>query len=368
MEKIIIFGYGLEFKNLIKFNEKEMAYLDITEVWDNDINKQGMVIEIGGKKIIVTEPHKISKGTKIYISSKKYEDDIKLDLSNRLGVTNECYVDNWILYEGIKQCIIKKYRDSQNDAIKSIINYLRQNSLYYFFGGLKERYLGKEAEITIYEDNKTKLLYSYWNGKKMYMKRGYSKYQAQRYINSLLMEQDDMSPHYYGHANFDYSDKDILVDIGAAEGFFALDHIDKVKKVILIEGDSEWLEALHATFNEYGDKVEIINKYIASYDDDRHVSLDSFKETITIIKMDIEGAEMEALSGAADTLKNDNLKIVACSYHRENDDLNIAKILLDNGFLVKYSPGYMYWGTLQQGEHNADLRHGLVIGCKNNEM
>lgn len=368
MEKIIIFGYGLAFKKLLKFHEKEMDCLDIIEVWDNDVNKQGMVIEISGKKIIVTEPHKISQGTKIYISSKKYEDDIKLDLSNRFGITNEYYVDYWIWYEGIKQCIIERYKDVTDENIKSIINYLRKNNLYYFFGGLKEKYAGKEREVPIYEDNQTKLLYSYWNGKKMYMKRGYTKYQAQRYIASLLMEQDSRSPHFYGNANFDYCDNDVLVDIGAAEGFFALDHIDKVKKVLLIEGDSEWLEALHATFDGYEDKVEFINKYIASYDDDMHISLDSFKDTITIIKMDIEGAEMDALLGASQTLKNDNLKIIACSYHRENDDLNIAKILLDNGFLVKYSPGYMYWGTLRQGEHNADLRHGLVIGCKNNEM
>ena len=56
-----------------------------------------------------------------------------------------------------------------------------------------------------------------------------------------------------------------LLDVGAAEGFFALSVIEHVKEIILFECDVEWIKALEATFKPWKDKVFIINKYVSKY-------------------------------------------------------------------------------------------------------
>ena len=44
----------------------------------------------------------------------------------------------------------------------------------------------------------------------------------------------------------------------------------------MFEYDSEWREALEATFTPWADKVEIINKYVSDHDDESHIRFDSF--------------------------------------------------------------------------------------------
>lgn len=66
------------------------------------------------------------------------------------------------------------------------------------------------------------------------------------------------------------------------------------------------------------------------------VSLDAYlgKEKITLIKMDIEGAEWKALQGARETIKSQKPKMAVCVYHRLED---IWKIPL---FLKELVPEY----------------------------
>jgi len=48
---------------------------------------------------------------------------------------------------------------------------------------------------------------------------------------------------------------------------------------------------------------------------------------ITLIKMDVEGAEMEALRGAADTIKRCRPKLVISAYHKRNDLFEIPLLI-----------------------------------------
>ncbi|MGA2405361.1 MAG: FkbM family methyltransferase [Bacteroidales bacterium] len=58
------------------------------------------------------------------------------------------------------------------------------------------------------------------------------------------------------------------------------------------------------SISEYGDKEILVD------------SIDNLCPDATFIKMDIEGAELEALKGAAETIKKNQPKLAICIYHR----------------------------------------------------
>ncbi|MBC7329533.1 FkbM family methyltransferase [bacterium] len=66
-------------------------------------------------------------------------------------------------------------------------------------------------------------------------------------------------------------------------------------------------------------------------------------ERVDFIKMDIEGAEVDALLGAEKTISQFKPKLAICSYHRPTDPIEIREILL------KYNPNYKF-KEIERGE------------------
>jgi len=225
---------------------------------------------------------------------------------------------------------------------QAIFEYLKENPLTEFPYNYTKKYVADTIETHF--DTDLNMFYVLQNDNRLYLKKGWNEAICKQYYNALLMEQDESSPHRYEAANFQVSQGDIVVDAGAAEGNFALSVIDRVKKIYLFEIDPEWIEALEATFAPWKEKVVIVNKYVSDHSDNACVALDDFfnDQPVHFIKADIEGAENLLIDGAKLILQRQKpLKIVLCTYHKQDDAETLNNKLKGYQFVIEFSKGYI---------------------------
>lgn len=269
-------------------------------------------------------------------------------------------------YYFFKNSLINRYRKSSDPEINKVIRYIENNGLDIFNYSFKNKYV--DIDINVYYDQKEEMFFVLHLGKKMYFPKRYKNQQEIiSYYRTVLIEQDMESPHRYLSDNCEVFNGDIVVDAGVAEGFFSLEIIDRVKKIYLIEADEGWIEALKATFRNYMNKVELIKGYLTSYDEGNLISLDNvIHEPVNFIKMDIEGAEYDALCGAERIInKSDNLRMSICSYHSDYDQVLIEKYMDNHKILHCTSNGYMWYPYLvKQNMISTKLNKAVVRGYK----
>ena len=208
------------------------------------------------------------------------------------------------------------------------------------------------------------LAYVNYEDKKLFFPGDLSDDEIRKSYAILLAEQDVRSPHrYFSDINMPVKDS-IFVDIGAAEGIVALHFVDKVAKVYLIESEKRWQSALKATFDGY-QNVEILSAFIGSPQNGGVLLSDVVAENKNlVIKMDIEGNEMAALSGMGNILSEKTNKYAICTYHKHNDAAEISKIFETKGIHYEYSSGYMFMPSSEKGQFPF-FRHGVIRGVKN---
>ena len=252
---------------------------------------------------------------------------------------------NTVFLKQLQSNIIKYYDAKQVISVdeREVIEYLKKNAITVFPYDFQEKY-DKES-IPVFLDSINKLRYVMHDNKKLYFKRSYSENKIKSLYHGLLLDQDKQSPHLYLTERFALDAKDVIADIGAAEGNFSLANVEKVKKIYLFECDDEWIEALEATFNPWKDKVEICNKFVSNTDSVNCITLDNFTKThpdISFLKVDIEGEEGNFLEGSQSFLHSKSpLKIAICTYHKEEDQEVFTAILKENHFEVETSTGFM---------------------------
>ncbi len=130
-------------------------------------------------------------------------------------------------------------------------------------------------------------------------------------IYQVVSETYDITDWHNYQSVFKVMPSDVLLDIGAAEGLFALT-VDALSGSISsdVEGSNEV-------------SIETIDKIIGD-------------KPITFLKADIEGFELTMLRGAAQTIIRNRPRIVITTYHDEND----AEQIID--FILSLVPEYSF--------------------------
>ncbi len=259
---------------------------------------------------------------------------------------------------------LKHIDELDNPEVRKVIDYIdRKHKISLLNYDFVEEYSKLPVEVDF--DEGCQMLYVPYKGRKMYFPRNWDTEKVADYYRSVIAEQDKRSPHCYDYEGYKVAYGDIVVDVGAAEGIFALDVVDMAKKVYLIEADDEWVDALQQTFKADIEKVQIINAFVDSVTEGNRVTLDSLFDEVNYIKMDIEGYEKQALLGAKGLLqRNTGIKCAICAYHCKEDESWIKSFLGDFGFDTNVSEGYICPDWTVEAYLEAQLRRGIVFGKK----
>ena len=170
-------------------------------------------------------------------------------------------------------------------------------------------------------------------------------------MDVLRMVADEIfDPHHWHHYQIPETSVqpgDVVVDCGAAEGLFTLVAAEKAARVFAVEPLPEFIEGLHRTFDE-DPKVTILpvaagatsgtvrfaadtissNINAGGEIEARLEPLDSLlgeaAATVSYLKADVEGAEIDVIRGAAGLIARNKPRIVLAVYHDPNDYRAIA--------------------------------------------
>jgi phospholipid N-methyltransferase len=243
-----------------------------------------------------------------------------------------------------RSSVLKYYQNhpTQDTDINNALVYLQNNTITALPYPFLDAYVHKE--ITVLTDPDNNLPYVYHGEEKLYFKRSWTVDDITRSYRMLLAEQDPRSPHRYLTSNYNIENNSVVVDIGAAEGIFALHEMTKISHLYLLEADEEWIESLQATYRKWADKVTIIKKFVSSKDDINHIRLDTCFSKIPFIdflKIDVDGAESDLLMGGDQTIRQKVRKVVICTYHKKNDYQDFSIYLKNAHFKIHNSDRYL---------------------------
>lgn len=362
MKRVLIFGAGERGKKVVDENLIYSRHNKILAMIDNN----PMFSDYKGIPIISPDEINSYRYDEIWICTIYYE-EIRKQLIETCGINEKVIVYIEPIMHILEERIREKYSDTKDcnisNELAGILEYMKGNRVRMYCYPFFDEYLNKKTQIQF--DRAKAMYYGIYDGKKMYLsKRLNTPQKAQTYFNAVTMEQDSRSPHCYWNNEKLCHASGVGVDVGAAEGIFALKIIEQVEHIYLIEADEQWVEALNCTFEPYKDKISIIRKFAGNEDSEDCAKLDTILDTakIDFLKMDIEGMELEALMGAEKTILNNRVELAVCAYHHKRDNALISKWLEERGYQTGNSLGLVVCqGDWELENDETDFRKALIF-------
>lgn len=314
---IVLVGAG---SLCLKFLEKESSLKDkVKFIFDSDLNKKGAKInelEISH----ISDIEKIDNKDKyIFIITSSYAQDIakvilKYNIETFYSYIHILLFDNWKIATEDEQYILQVRSllsdDKSIDILNKIVNYRNIGKTDFSEIYSEGQYFFEKFK---YGDNEVFLDGGAYNGKEIH------KFIDTTKGNFLKVYSFELSP-----INYQAVKKNIV-------------NSEKVHTYNLgLWSKEAYLEVKE---NGPGARVNISNENIEDKEPNL-IAIDEFfndKEAPTFIKMDIEGAELEALEGAKNTIVKSKPKLAICLYHKPDD---LWKIPL---YLKKLVPEYKFY-------------------------
>lgn len=364
--KIVIFGMGNNGRRIMDAYGLYDVDFEIVAIADNHSDLK----EYASVRVIAPDEMNDYEYDEVWIAS-IYHREIKKQLVEELHIASSRirYVEYPMIF--LERVIYDKYREEIagnrrciSAELQQAVDYIADNGVRMYCYPFYDEYINDD--ISVYYDEAAHLYYGVCFGRRMYLSRQYdTPEKAKHYLRYVCLEQDKRSPHRYLTEHFQIEKGDVGIDVGAAEGIFALQVIGNVEHIYLIEADADWCEALKVTFRDDSDKVTIIQGYVSDTDQGSNLSLDKTfaNKKINFIKMDIEGAEVEALRGAERLIEKCRPKLAVCTYHNAEDEKKIrAELEATGGYTVRHSPGYVICQGEWELEHieEVDFRRALL--------
>lgn len=253
----------------------------------------------------------------------------------------------------VRRMILRHYNHHppRDQEIAEAVTYLSTHPLTTFYGTFQERYDASDVEVLT--DPQNGLPYVITEGGKLYFKRSLNNYTIQLLFNNLRVEQDRHAPHCYTDRHFFVEKGERLADVGCAEGYFSLMNIEQCEALFLFEQESEWIEALEATFAPWREKVSIIPQFVSDINSEQEITLDHYfrehEEKPSFYKIDVEGAEASVLRGMEGLLLEREVKIALCTYHHQHDYERFRLFFEERGYSHRPNAGVMiYQNDMEQ--------------------
>lgn len=149
------------------------------------------------------------------------------------------------------------------------------------------------------------------------------------------IEEGNVCDKYWGDGLYRLSEHEYWMNCGSAIGDSIFHFIRRVNKkfehIDAIEGDVNLAKRLRRNLkylpDELQNKITIRSEYLGG--NSSKVNLDAVYRNIplSLVDMDIEGAEESVISGATETLKNQCPVLAICIYHKMSDIVNIPLLI-----------------------------------------
>jgi hypothetical protein len=218
-------------------------------------------------------------------------------------------------------------------------------------------------------------------------------------IDNLFLNEEINFSEVYDHF-YKINEDDIIIDIGAHVGFFALRAARKARKGFILAIEPHPFNYQLLTKNIKANNISNIRalrlalwssdgvmklylagssshslksfqKNIKNYIEVQTKTLDTvIKEfgiqRVNLIKIDVEGAELEVLRGAQRTLMENDSFLSIAAYHTKTEVKIISEYLRKKGFRTfVYESGYLY-GFKEKGNISTILRNDLKMKTSDN--